>query len=198
MCTTNSTVCLWRLALAGLLTVAGCGGPAISSERNSAVPIPAGATVQFRGRTSSGAPGADAASVNDTVHRHIQQAIIAQLKAKGYTVVDTNTAADFTVRYFLAVQTTGVRYAQTGGGIGGPPITGYGLGYGRTADTQLSAIPPPEPVKNASFEVALVDEAGGRTAWRGMLETEPQGGTPTEHRINDLVAKVCKSLPTVP
>jgi len=190
---------LWFVAAVGLLTVAGCSGPSVSSERNSAVPIPAGATVQFRGRTSTVGTRADLAAANDSVlHRHIQQAIMAQLKAKGYTVVDTNTAANFTVRYFLAVKVSADSYGQTGGGVGGPPINGVGLGYGRTQDTKLTAGPPPEPVANASFEVDLVDERGGRTAWRGVLTAEPKSETPSEQRINDLVARVMKTLPQVP
>jgi hypothetical protein len=187
----------WTVAATGLLAVAGCSSHNVSSEQNSAVPIPAGATVQFRGQTTSGAGGSDVAAGN-TVHRYIQQAIVAQLKAKGYTVVDTTTPATFTIRYFLAVKSSATSYGQTGGGVSGPPVTGYGLGYGRTQETQLSSVAPPEPVKNVSFEAALVDERGGRTAWRGMLETEPKGGTPTEERVNSLVADVFKSLPRVP
>ncbi|HEX5004140.1 MAG TPA: DUF4136 domain-containing protein [Gemmatimonadales bacterium] len=194
----NASARLWPVAAAGCLTLAGCGGQNISSERNELVPIPAGATVQFRGRTTSGIPGSGGAAANDTIHRYIQQAIIAQLTAKGYKVVDTSAMANFTVRYFLAVRTSADSYGQTGGGVGGPAFQGYGLGYGRTADTPTSLIEPPEPVAHASFEVTLVDERVGRTAWRGMLQAEPKGGTPSEKRIHDLVAKVCASLPAVP
>ena len=184
-------------AIAALLAVGACGGPTINAERNDAVPIPAGATVQFLGQTSSLGTGNQSAA-NDTIHRHIQRAIIGQLKAKGYTVVDTSTRANFTVRYFLAVQTSAGSYGNPGGAVGGPKIAGYGLGYGRTPGTQLNPLPAPEPVTNASFEVALVDERAGRTAWRGTLEAEPKSDAPSQQRINDLVAKVMKSLPSVP
>jgi len=183
---------------AALLAVGACGGPTINAERNDAVPIPAGATVQFLGQTSSLGTGNHPAAANDTIHRHIQQAIMGQLKAKGYTVVDTSARADFTVRYFLAVQTSPGSHGNPGGGVGGPQITGYGLGYGRTADTKLNLPPTPEPVTNASFEVALVDEHAGRTAWRGTLEAKPKSDAPSQQRINDLVAKVMESLPSVP
>jgi hypothetical protein len=195
----NSIAWLWGAAAAGLVSAAGCAGNT-TSERNSAVPIPAGATVQFRGRTTSGTPGGNTAAANDTVHRQIQQAIIAQQKAKGYTVVDTTTAADFTVRYFLSVKTSADSYGQTGGGVTGPQRAGYGsgYGYGRTADTEYPIIPPPDTIRTVSFEVSLVDEKAGRTAWRGLLEREPRSGTPTEKRINEVVAEVCRSLPAVP
>lgn len=190
---------VWPVAAAGLLAVGGCAtSPSISSERNSSVPIPAGATVQFRGQTSSNGVPANQAVTDATVHRNIQQAIVAQLTSKGYTLVDTSTNATFTVRYFLAVKTTADSYGNPGRGAGAPQISGYGLGYGRTADTKLQPIAGPEPVTNASFEVDLVDERAGRTAWRGVLQTEPKSSTPSQQRINDLVGKVMQTLPQVP
>jgi hypothetical protein len=191
----DSSAVRWGVVAAGLLAVAGCSSPAITSERNSAVPIPAGATVQFRGHTSSTGTQADPRVAPDSVHRFIQQAIIAQLKAKGYALVDTSTPATFTVRYYLAVKVTTNSYGQTGGGVSGPAIQGYGYGYG---ERQLAAIPAPEPIKNASFEVDLVDERAGRTAWRGVLQAEPKDQPPTQQRVNGLVADVMKSLPAVP
>lgn len=189
----------WPVAAAGLLALAGCStAPSISSERNSSVSIPAGATVQFRGQTSSNGVPASQTVTDETVHRNIQQAIVAQLTSKGYRVVDTGTTATFTVRYFLAVKTTADSYGNPGGSVGGPKISGYGLGYGRTVDTQLQPIPGAEPVTNASFEVDLVDERAGRTAWRGVLQAEPKSSTPSQERINDLVGKVMKTLPQVP
>ena len=188
-------------ACGGLLLAAmaatGCGGPAVSSERNDAVPIPAKATVVFPAAPAGGAQ-LNAAVSNDSVHHMIRRAITTQLQQKGYTIVADGAPATFTVRYYLAVQTTADSHAPTGGGVSGPAIKGYGLGYGKTADTPMSSLPAPEPVTNASFEVALVDERMGRTAWRGILEGKPKGDAPSEARISTLVAEVCKSLPSVP
>jgi len=172
-------------------------GQDISSERNDAVPIPAKATVVFPAAPTGGAQLSATVS-NDSVYHMIRRALTAQFQKKGYTIVADGTPATFTVRYFLAVNTTADSHAPTAGGVSGPAITGYGLGYGKTADTPLSSLPAPEPVTNANFEVALVDERMGRTAWRGIAEGKPKSGAPTEARINSVVGKVCKSLPAVP
>lgn len=183
--------------VAGLLAAAGCGSPPVSSELNSAVPIPAGATVAFRGSTSNGLPQANSTVSNDSVHHMIRRAITAQLRQKGYTVVDSSQPSTFTLRYLLAVSST-VAYPATGGGVSGPPINGYGLGYGRTQDTPLTGLATAAPIKNVLFEVSLVDERAGRTAWRGLFQREPKSQAPSEKRINEVVAEVFTTAPKVP
>jgi len=182
----------------GLLAVAACSSTSgISSERNEAVPIPSGATVNFRGTATDGSARVDPGVTNDSVHHMIQRAIVAQLRAKGYTLVDSGTPATFKVRYFLQVQsTTGL--APTAGGVSGPNVgggRGYGYGYGFKDTTVTSTR---ATTSTASFEVDLVDEKAGRTAWRGMYTGEPKKGAPSEERINSLVGKIFETLPAVP
>jgi len=179
------------------MVVTGSAAQTISFERNDAIPIPARATVAFPAAPTGGAQ-VNPSVPNDSVYRMIRRALTAQFQQKGYTVVADGTPATFTVRYFLAVNTSANSHAPTAGGVSGPPINGYGLGYGRTADTPLSGLPAPQPVTDAVFEVALVDEQAGRTAWRGIAEGKPKKGAPTEARITSVVGKVCKSLPSVP
>ena len=139
----------------------------------------------------------DPGVTNDSVHHMIQRAIVAQLRAKGYTLVDSGTPATFKVRYFLQVQsTTGL--APTAGGVSGPNVgggRGYGYGYGFKDTTAVSTR---ATTSTASFEVDLVDERAGRTAWRGMYTGEPKKGAPSEERINSLVGKIFETLPAVP
>ena len=178
-----------------LLALAACSS-ATTSEQNSAVPIPSGATVTFLGSGSKRTPDVYPNVSNDSIHHMIQRAIKVQLAAKGYTLVDSATPATFVVRYFLGVQST-TAYA-TGGGVSGPPITGIGNGYGRTQDTPLSSIAPPETVQNVTFEAELVNEKAGRTAWRGIYQREPKSQAPDQARINKVVADVFTTLPKVP
>ena len=186
------------LALAAVL-VASCssGTSGVSSERNDAVPIPSGATVNFRGTATDGSARVDPGVANDSVLHMIQRAIMAQLRAKGYTLVDSGTPATFKVQYFLQVQSnTGL--APTAGGVSGPNVgcgRGYGYGYGFKDTTVVSTR---ATTSTASFEVDLVDERAGRTAWRGMYTGEPKKGAPTEERINSLVGKIFETLPAVP
>jgi hypothetical protein len=197
----RSRIRIWRsTALGGLLAASACGPGAVTSERNDAVPIPAGASVEFRGSTSDASPRVDPAVANDSVHHMIQRAIIAQLRQKGYTIVDTTKSATFTVQYFLGVSPTKIGYAATAGGVSGPKVGGYrgaGYGYGQPEYTNLAS-QPLDTVKNVSFEVALVDLKAGRTAWRGLYNAEPKNQAPSAERINSVVADVFKSLPRVP
>ncbi len=180
---------------------AGCSASStVSSERNDAVPIPAGATVQFRGNEIDASPKVDPTVPNDSVHYRIQQAIITQLRQKGYTLVDTTKPATFTVRYYLEVKTTSIGYAPTAGGVSGPKVggyRGYGYGYGQEGLADLAAATP-DSAENVSFEVAVVDERAGRTAWRGMYHGKPKSHAPSQQRINEVAAEVFKTLPRVP
>lgn len=185
-------------ALLALVLTAGCSS-SVTSERNEAIAIPSGATVSFRGAPSDGSPRVDPTVANDSIHHMIQRAISAQLREKGYTVVDSGRPANFTVRYFLELSST-TGFAPTAGGVSGPQVggyRGYGYGYGRDAPAQLASAPQ-DTLRKASFGVDLVDEQAGRTVWRGAWEQEPKSKAPDQARVNQVVAEVMKSLPRVP
>jgi len=185
-------------ALVALVAAAGCSS-SVTSEQNSAIAIPSGATVAFRGAASDGNPRVDPAVSNDSIHHMIQRAIMGQLKAKGYTVVDSGQPSNFTIRYYLELAST-TGYAPTTGGVSGPAVggyRGYGYGYGQDAQAQLASAQQ-TTMKKASFGVDLVDEKAGRTVWRGAYEAEPKTTAPDQARVNKVVAEVMKSLPQVP
>lgn len=179
---------------------AACGTNPVSHERNDAVGIPAGATVAFRGHAEDAAARLDSAVSNDSVHRWIQGAITTQLRRKGYTVVDSGRAATFTVRYFLSAGPAWTGFAPAAGGLGGPQVGGRGgwqFGQGPGTQSDVGAVPI-DTVRQVSFEVSLVDEKAGRTAWRGMYAAEPKQSPPSQARINALAAEIFQSLPPVP
>jgi len=186
-------------ALAGLLGAAACSPGAVSSERNDAVPIPSGATVAFRGATTDPGAPANPAVTNDSVHHMIRRAVTAQLRQKGYAVVDSAQPSTFSVRYYLVVKADKVGYAPTAGGVSGPKVGGYGAyGYGYGPGYANFENQPLDSMKNVTFEAALVDDKMGRTAWRGVFNAEPKTKTPSEARVNSVVAEVFKTLPKVP
>lgn len=187
----------FHAVMAGLLVAAaGCGGGSASAERNDAVPIPAGATVAFKGFAPSGAQRIDPSVPDAEVHARIQQAIVAELQQRGYTVVDSAQPATFTMTYFLSIQQQ-AGYGPTAGGIAGPQVGGYKPeGYGSSRKPPVSEAT--DTLKNVTFEAALVDEKAGRTAWRGVYSGEPQSSAPSQERINAVAKKVFKSLPKVP
>jgi hypothetical protein len=185
-------------ALLAVVLAVGCSS-SVTSERNEAIAIPSGATVSFRGAPSDGSARVDPAVANDSIHHMIQRAITAQLKEKGYAVVDSGRPSNFTVRYFLELSSS-TAVASTAGAVSGPQVggyRGYGYGYGRNAQEQLQDMKV-DTLKHASFGVDLVDEQLGRTAWRGVWEREPKGTAPDQARVNQVVAETMKSLPKVP
>ncbi len=188
-----------------LLAVAACSPPSITSDRNPDIPIPAGATVAFAGSTSEGATQVDPGVDNSIMHARIQNAIMAQLKAKGYTVVDSGAPATFNVRYYVGMkQSTAYVTTTTGVGMAGPYYGGYGgygygygwggYGYGGTAVSTTS----PVTSTNVSFVVDLVDSKSGKTAWRGIYQGEAASKPPTDSQLKSKADAVFKTLPQVP
>ena len=191
-------------AAAGILLVASCGAPAISSDRDSTIPIPAGATVTFEGGTVEGPQQVDPGVQNDIVHRRIQLAIVAQLQQKGFKMVQDAGGATFRARYFVGIKkdtdyvttTTGVAapyYSPWGYGYGygWAGYGGYGYGGGVTTTQQVTTT-------DVSFVVDLVDQKTGNTAWRGIWQGSPGPQAPTEQQINTTMAKIFATAPKVP
>ena len=189
----------------GLLALAACSPPTITSDRNPDIPIPAGATVAFAGATSEGNTQVDPAVSNDIMHARIQNAIMDQLKAKGYTVVDSGTSATFNVRYYVGMkQNTSYVSTTTGVAVGGPYYGGWGgygygygwggYGYGGTAVTTTS----PVTTTNVSFVVDLVDSKSGKTAWRGIYQGEAASKPPSDSQLKSRADAIFKTLPQVP
>ena len=106
----------------------GCG-PTISSDRDESLPIPAGATYVWHGGADVSQQQIDPTIQNDIVHQRIQNAIDAQMKAKGFVETTDSATAYFALRYFLALQqSTQLVTTTTGVGWGGG--WGYGWGWG--------------------------------------------------------------------
>ena len=191
-------------AAAGIVVIASCGAPAISSDRDSTIPIPAGATVTFEGGTVEGPQQVDPGVQNDIVHRRIQLAIVAQLQEKGFKVVQDAGSATFRARYFVGIQKdTDYVTTTTGGatpyyspwgygyGYGWGGYGGYGYGGAVTTTQQVTTT-------DVSFVVDLVDQKTGNTAWRGVWQGTPGPKAPTEEQINTTMAKIFATAPKVP
>ncbi|HEX5004139.1 MAG TPA: DUF4136 domain-containing protein [Gemmatimonadales bacterium] len=195
------------LILATALFAAGCTPPTITSDRNPAVPIPAGATVAFVGATTEGATQVSPAISNEIMHNRIQAAIMAQLANKGYKVVDSSQPSTFHVRYFVGMkQSTSYVTTTTGVGYGGPYYGGYGpygygYGYGWGGYGGIStgvSTTSPVTTTNVSFVVDLLDTQSGQTAWRGVYQGEAQGTPPSDQRLKKLGDAIFQTLPKVP
>ena len=90
------------LAIPALALLAACG-PKITYDLDRSVVIPRGAKVAFLGGTSEGPSRVDPNVQNDIVHRRVQNAIVQELRSKGYQIVDSIAGPDFIVRYFAGI-----------------------------------------------------------------------------------------------
>jgi hypothetical protein len=200
-----------------LLAVAACSPPRITSDRNTDIPIPVGATVAFAGATTEGDAQVVPGVPNSLEHSRIQNAIKAQFQKKGFTVVDSGKPATFNVRYFVGVkQSTSYVTTTTGVGMGapyyggyGPYGYGYGYGYGPGyrgyggyggygyAGTAVSTTSPVTNT-NVSFVVDLVEVSSDKIAWRGIYNGEAQNSPPSDSRLNSLAKSIFSTLPNVP
>jgi hypothetical protein len=196
------------LMLATGLLVAACG-PKITSDRDSSIPIPAGATVEFEGGVLEGTNQLDPAVQNNIVHRRIQLAIVQQLTQKGYTMVDSTQEATFRVRYFVGVSSsTSMVTTTTGVGMMGPGMMGpgmwgpgWGMGWGMGGmgmGGMAVSNTTPVTTTDASFVVDLQEEKSGNTAWRGVWQGSPGSRAPSEQEINTTMARIFNTLPRVP
>lgn len=165
----------------------------ISYDRDDAIPIPAGATVAFAGGKSEGRENLDPAVDNDIVHRRIQNSLVAQLKSKGFKVVDNTASADFLVRYFVAVRRETVPVATSSTPRTATPVSpGWGWGWGGGTVTTIT----PTDFSEVSFVVDLVQRSSGHTAWRAVWRGNPSTRAPTQEQIDDTMARIFSSAPT--
>ncbi len=176
---------------AGLLIAVGCG-PTISSDRDSTIPIPAGATVEFDGGAVEGANQLSPAVANDIIHRRIQLAIMQQLQQKGYKIVDSSEVATFRVQYFVGVKHS-TDYVTTTTGYAAPYYSpwgygygwGYGPGYGGWGGTAVTTTQPVTTTKciicggPGGREVRTHGMAGHLAGSTGSQSTDPGTG---QHR----------------
>jgi Domain of unknown function (DUF4136) len=166
----------------------------ISYDRDESIAIPPGATVAFAGGKSEGRENLDPAVDNDIVHRRIQNALAAQLRAKGFKVMDDTASADFLVRYFVAVRRDTAQVATTRTPRGAPAM-GPGWGWGWSGGT-VTTITPMD-FSEVSFVVDLVQRATGHTAWRAVWRGNPSTRAPTQQEIDTTMARVFSSAPAV-
>jgi hypothetical protein len=183
---------LGRLSLLAVaIALSACAN--ISYDRDESVAIPAGATVAFAGGKSEGSQNLDPAVDNDTVHRRIQSAIVAQLRSKGFKVVTDSASADFYVRYYVAARPRTAQPATSMDPRGAPTMSsGWGWGWGGGTITTLT----PRDFAEVSFVVDLVQRSSGHTAWRAVWRGNPSTRAPTQQQIDDTMTRIFSSAPT--
>ena len=181
------------LLLAALaLVAAACGGPSISSDFDSSIPVPQGATYAFVGgtqTTTTNQKTTEGPDRNEFVHQRIQNAIQDQMKAKGFKPTADSASAHFVVRYFLDLRIRN-GYVTTGYS----PY--YGWGWGR----RYGGVVVSEPVqfKEGGLLIDLVERSTGKLAWRGTIEGDVPDHAPSQEEISKVVAQAMETLKPTP
>lgn len=172
------------VAAALTLSAAACG-PSISADRDPDVPVPAGATYFLAGGANVGEER-DAALQSEIVHQRIQNAIHANMQAKGFRQAASEAQATLLVRYAIGVKTE-TTYQTTTVGYGG--WYGYGWGWGGGMQTSY-----PVDYKKGGGVIDLLDAKSGKLAWRVKVETSAGEKAPSQERVNEVVGEMFKKL----
>ena len=206
-----------RFAVLSTLALLAACGPSISYDIDRSIPIPKGAEVAFLGGTSEGPTNVDPNVQNDIVHRRVQNAIVQQLRSRGYQIVDSVAGPDFIIRYYAGISqntslvTTGMGGMGMGmgpgwGGWGWGPGWGWGWGMGPGMGWGMGGMgmggmgmgmstTQAVTTTEVQFVVDLVQYPQGKTAWRGIWQGDPGTRAPSQEKIDAGMQKLFRSLP---
>ena len=184
--------------LALLLGAAACGSAEVTSDRDTTIPVPAGATYAWGGVTQRKIPGEiDLKSENSIVAGRLQRAIDEQMQAKGWKLADSGSA-NFYVHYHVGVKDQTQLVTD-------PPLppAGFTCGMYRCFGGAYSwgYWGPPEVTtrevvyREGGLMVDLEQASSGKLVWRGSWKDEVSGKPPTDERVKEVVTATMKDLP---
>jgi hypothetical protein len=179
------------LILLAAMNLSGCSTN-VTHDRDESISVPAGATAAFVPGIYEGSQNLDPAVANDIVHRRIEGAIVNELQAKGFKLVDDPETADFLVRFIVRVRLSTRQVATTTGmsRTTSPWGPGWGTSWG-TGFTNVQSV----TVTNASLVVELIQRSTGHTAWRGIWQGNPGTRAPTQQEIDNMMRRIFRSAP---
>jgi len=175
------------LILIVTMNLSSCSSP-ISHDRDETILVPAGATVAFAPGVYEGRANVDPTVANDIVHRRIDAAIINQLQAKGFKLVDDPQTADFVVSYIVRIRQSTRQVATTSGMSHSSSPWGPGWGTGVTTVQQVN-------VSNAAIIVDMIQRSTGHTAWRGVWQGSPGNRAPTQQEVENMMRRLFATAP---
>lgn len=192
----------WFFLALALLCLVACDDQDVQVDRDSTIPIPAGSTWAWNNIPPASATLAKTAPMidNDIVHNRIQNAIAAQLEAKGLRRVDDAGKADFLVDYHMGVheaQTTVQNLRQPGP----RPVPVIQCGQKNCWQTWYWGYwGPPEvsyhnvKYREGSLMIDLVQRSSGKLAWRAISQSPVTPDSYSDQQVNDGIAGMLKKL----
>ncbi len=189
--------CIAAVTTLGLLAC----GPDIVTDHDKTIPMPVGSTYAWGGVSQKRLPGEiDLPSENSIVAGRVQRAIDAQMKAKGWRLVDS-AGANFLIHYHVGIKSeaqTVTETAQSPVGMNCGLYNCYGGNYSWGYWGPPEATTTREVIyREGALMIDLEEAKSRKLAWRGVWKDEATGQQPTEERVNKVVEQTMKGLPSV-
>jgi Domain of unknown function (DUF4136) len=181
------------LAAAVLLVTSGCSSLRVEVDRDSTVPIPAGATWAWGPEpTPKRSDELDPRVNNSIIHGRVQRAVETVLAEKGFRQTDP-ARADFLVEYRVAVRDRREMVTQTVGspvpyGFGGP---GWAWGYYGPPVVTTREIRYTE----GALLIDLVQQATGKLAFRAIGRESVTRDDGSAEAVHEVVTRLLRDLP---
>ena len=181
------------LLVALALAAAGCGGLSVRTERDAAVPIPAGASYAWNPRPVEPRlpEELDYRTNNPAIHDRVTRAVDEALAAKDFRRADPATA-DFLVEYHAAVKDVQMTVPDLRPSPIGPP---YLRGPLSTQGPPPSATRQEIEYTEGILTVALVQRATAKLAFRSTGRDIVTRGDGSQEAIRELVTRLLQDLP---
>ncbi|HTR76956.1 MAG TPA: DUF4136 domain-containing protein [Gemmatimonadaceae bacterium] len=169
-----------------------CGGPSITVNRNSDVPVPKNPTWAWGRRDTVSKYELDPLAESPEVHNMVQVAIEQNLAKRGWTKVDQPANAQIIVTYHIGVRRS-VEYQTTTTGVSGGWYGGYGWGY-YGAPTYMSSTTTPVNYNEGALLVVLRVAPSYQVAWDGLYKKELQKMHPAQKDVQAAVDYLLNDL----
>ena len=195
---------LRALALCGAPLLASCFAARVNVDRDSAVPLPVGATWAWRSHDDPDAQNeqANALTDNPIVHQRLKRLFATELAAHGFQQVDEGAASTLLVDYHLGIteQRETVRSVGPNTGRWVPQRTCDRSGNCTTRTVWGPFGPPEVTYRTLTYHQGTVvldvaDRASGQVAWRAVGNQRVTPTTESEKSLQRLVKRLLRDFP---
>lgn len=185
------TVSVATIAIAWLLSLAGCSSLKVVVDRDSTIPIPPGSTWAWGPEPPEKRPEELDPRVNNTIiHGRVKRAVEGVLAQKGFRQVEDDKTADFLVYYRIGVREARQMVSQA------TPVApmwgGWGWGY--------YGAPPIVTTREITYSegalwIDIVQRSTGKLAFRAIgLDRDVTGADGSDEQIAQTVARTLRDL----
>lgn len=185
------TLSVAAIAIAWMLSMAGCSSLKVVVDRDSTIPIPPGSTWAWGPEPPEKRPEELDPRVNNSIiHGRVKRSVEAVLAQKGFRQVDDDKSADFLVYYRVGVRES--RQMVTQSTPVAPMWGGWGWGfYGPPPIITSREITYTE----GALWIDIIQRSTGKLAFRAIgLDRDVTGADGSDEQIAQTVARTLRDL----